>query len=154
MKFIAIYIKSSKTDQVGRGYTLPILCLCRLEFSHDRSFCPYCNLKKWKKIASTQGKVGDDKYVFPIPYNTYVGKLKSLVKLVTKGAKRIDFGTHSFRRGGAENLREAGVMDSLLCQRGRWSFGKASFVEYLAITIKDALAVKKKLCKKFNKAGI
>jgi hypothetical protein len=66
-----------------------------------------------KKVKDTKGKAGT-----PWTYNTFLDAFRAMLTGAGLAAK--DFATHSLRRGGASQLREAGVSDELIMDQGRW----------------------------------
>lgn len=107
-----IRIRHSKTDKYGRGYSLPLLCCCP-------GVCAYCSFLKWRSASRRSGSVVGSS-VFPITYSELLRRVRSaLTKLSLDPG---EFGSHSYRRGGAEFLRDCAASDSIICQYGRWSY--------------------------------
>lgn len=119
-------ITRSKTDQWGKTITLPLCCIC------PKTWCPVCVYKIYSFQADMYTNINPT--IFKFKYADILEKLRfSLEKI---GKPSTVYGMHSFRRGGAQLLREVGIPDSVIMESGRWS--SEAFQHYLKLNSKNA----------------
>ncbi len=123
IRAITVFIRSSKTDQIGEGRTVVIA-----EDWESPSLCAISWLERWQTMLHTTLDIksqwvfpclsNDDKWDTPLSPKTVSHRVKGLAKSI--GRDYHDIGSHSGRKTGATLMVQAGVELAQLKEHGRW----------------------------------
>ena len=110
---VLLSVRSSKTDQIGKGCTVPVSA------SRDPALCPVRALMFLFKKFSRSKRV----QLFScstVPCLTYSMFAKCFKKLVLRAGLKGDFASHSLRRGGATYMSLLNCSIPEIKSRGMW----------------------------------
>jgi len=115
---LSLRLATSKTDPWRKGATVEL-------FRNNTMTCP---LKAWHNYANHFAtKPNPDENLFLNQERKPVNKtwiVAYLREVITKlGLNPSHYSGHSFRKGGATSLADAGVQDSVIKEMGRWKSG-------------------------------
>lgn len=128
-KIIRLYLKQSKTDQIGQGAHIVL-------GRTGRDLCPVTAIMGY--IAGRGPQPGPFFLTLdghPLTKPTFVAEIRKI--LGTLGFAQHQYAGHSFRIGAATSAAVAGVEDSMIQVLGRWQ--SAAFLRYIR-TPQDRLA--------------
>jgi hypothetical protein len=117
VNLMSFYIPASKTDPFGFGATI------NYANSSDRVLDPAKILAEY--FIERSAAAASDDPLFPMPNGDPYTRARFLTR-VRDSLKAINlqpkgYSGHSFRKGGCQSLRDAGVSDSDIRAMGRWS---------------------------------
>lgn len=118
---MVIFIKSSKTDQEGRGVPIYVT-------KTSTSYSPF----NWIDIYLQKVQIGS--HLFSFSPQLFRSKLTQY--LTGLGIDCENISTHSFRKGGAHAASCAGIPDSVIKAHGRWA--SMCFTRYTSIDMARA----------------
>lgn len=132
-EFVSILISKDKTNSKEKTLMRKLKCVCSLPNSFIFSVCPRCAISRRisctdvshldKNDQSWEISFGTKKK--KLNYSGFLGGIRSLLQLLQIDIEDSDgknlFGTHSFRRGGAQALASAGWPIDLIQRWGRWA---------------------------------
>ncbi|XP_069588341.1 uncharacterized protein [Ranitomeya imitator] len=110
---VEIFLKRSKTDQLGRG------CWIKLNAFHGSPLCPVANVRSWLALRP----VGELSFLIhkdlsPITKFQFNSVLKKCLRLLDLG--NVNISSHSFRIGAATEAARMGLDESIIKKLGRW----------------------------------
>jgi len=120
---MSLRIPVSKTDPLGRGVTVSYACIPNVPW------CPVCSVRDYlsarQRLSSSPVSTNDALFVqpngLPLTQQYLIERLQSMITLVPELRSHASrFTGHSFRRGGAQSLADAGVPINDIMIAGRW----------------------------------
>lgn len=128
-----ITIDYSKTDQFGVSTKLPLACIC------DLPWCPLHTTLLYFKVVKNGifGPKDKNSVLFDISYSNLLKVLRFCLDKIGEPSKV--YGLHSFRRGGAQLLRQCNLSTNIIQESGRWASN--SYMEYLKMDSGNAVLV-------------
>ena len=133
---VRVRIASDKTNWTEKDITRELQCCCQPEkpsgAENDIHMCPVHAMKKLREISG--GRVADEEWFIamgvgekPVSYKFFLDATRRLAAMAGEtlqddsGKQR--FGTHSFRRAGAQHLAAVGWTLEQIMSWGRWASG-------------------------------
>lgn len=141
--YLLVKFKWTKTIQFGdRVLYIPLVAI------PSSKFCPVSAYKRMCEFipASTESPaflIESRGKLIPLAYNQFQNKLKQLISLI--GLNPLLFSSHSFRRGGATLLANAGIPSNMIQLMGDWK--SDAYKKYIVNDLSDRLKVANKIKK-------
>jgi integrase len=114
IKFLELFLASSKTDVLCKGVTLKL-------FATGNKLCPVTAFSKYVSMLFVT-EVGSPLFCTsdgcPLTRLSFLRLVRDT--LIAAGCDSTAFNTHSFRKGMATSLSAAGVPDHVISTMGRW----------------------------------
>ena len=118
---VKVHLKTSKTDQLGRGVDVYI----------GKTDCPLCPLTAVMHYMTIRDSTPGPFFVFkngtPLTKSAFTARIREALQI--PGFPEENFAGHSFHIGAATTAARAGIEDSVIRTMGRWS--SSEFLVYI-----------------------